>query len=145
MVDVNYGGSTGYGRAYRNQLRGAWGVVDLDDCEGRRPVAGLPGPGRPRPAVHPGGSAGGYTTLAVLAFQDTFAAGASHYGVADLEALATETHKFESRYLDGLIGPYPRPATCTSRARRSCIEGFDRPLIVLQGLEDEVVRPARPR
>ncbi len=142
VVDVNYGGSTGYGRAYREQLRGTWGIVDLDDCEAA--ARWLAGQGRVDPArlCIRGGSAGGYTTLAVLAFRDTFAAGASHYGVADLEALAVETHKFESRYLDGLIGPYPeRRDLYEARSPIHHTDGFDRPLIVLQGLEDEVVPP----
>ncbi len=142
VVDVNYGGSTGYGRAYRNQLRGTWGIVDLDDCEAA--ARWLGGQGRVDPArlCIRGGSAGGYTTLAALAFRDTFAAGASHYGVADLEALATETHKFESRYLDGLVGPYPEARdTYVERSPVHHVDGFDRPLIVLQGLEDEVVPP----
>jgi dipeptidyl aminopeptidase/acylaminoacyl peptidase len=142
VVDVNYGGSTGYGRAYRDQLRGAWGVVDLDDCEAA--ARWLADQGRvdaDRLWIR-GGSAGGYTTLAVLAFRDTFAAGASHYGVADLEALATETHKFESRYLDGLIGPYPAARdTYVERSPIRHVEGFDRPLAVFQGLEDEIVPP----
>jgi dipeptidyl aminopeptidase/acylaminoacyl peptidase len=142
VVDVNYGGSTGYGRAYRNQLRGQWGVVDLDDCEAAARWLGEQGRVDPARLCIRGGSAGGYTTLAVLAFRDTFAAGASHYGVADLEALATETHKFESRYLDGLIGPYPaRRDLYVERSPIHHVEGFDRPLIVLQGLEDEVVPP----
>jgi dipeptidyl aminopeptidase/acylaminoacyl peptidase len=142
VVDVNYGGSTGYGRAYRNLLRGAWGVVDLDDCEAA--ARWLADQGRVDAArlCIRGGSAGGYTTLAALAFRDTFAAGASHFGVADLEALATETHKFESRYLDGLVGPYPaRRDLYTERSPIHHVDGFDRPLIVLQGLEDEVVPP----
>jgi dipeptidyl aminopeptidase/acylaminoacyl peptidase len=142
VVDVNYGGSTGYGREYRRQLDGAWGVVDLDDCVA---AAGwLAAGGRvdgSRLCIR-GGSAGGYTTLAALAFRDTFAAGASHYGVADLEALATETHKFESRYLDGLVGPYPEARDVyVERSPIHHVDGFDRPLIVLQGLEDEVVPP----
>jgi dipeptidyl aminopeptidase/acylaminoacyl peptidase len=142
VVDVNYGGSTGYGREYRRQLDGAWGVVDLDDCVA---AAGwLAAEGRvdgSRLCIR-GGSAGGYTTLAALAFRDTFAAGASHYGVADLEALATETHKFESRYLDGLVGPYPEARDVyVERSPIHHVDGFDRPLIVLQGLEDEVVPP----
>jgi len=142
VVDVNYGGSTGYGRAYREQLRGTWGIVDLDDCEAA--ARWLADQSRVDPArlCIRGGSAGGYTTLAVLAFRDTFAAGASHYGVADLEALAVETHKFESRYLDGLIGPYPeRRDLYEARSPIHHTDGFDRPLIVLQGLEDEVVPP----
>jgi dipeptidyl aminopeptidase/acylaminoacyl peptidase len=142
VVDVNYGGSTGYGRAYREQLKGAWGVVDLDDCEAAARHLAAAGRVDPDRMCIRGGSAGGYTTLAVLAFRDTFAAGASHFGVADLEALATETHKFESRYLDGLIGPYPeRRDIYVERSPIHHTEGFDRPLIVLQGLEDEVVPP----
>lgn len=142
VVDVNYGGSTGYGRGYRNQLRGQWGVVDLDDCEAAARWLGEQGRADPARLCIRGGSAGGYTTLAALAFRDTFAAGASHYGVADLEALATETHKFESRYLDGLIGPYPaRRDLYIQRSPIHHVDGFDRPLIVLQGLEDEVVPP----
>lgn len=142
VVDVNYGGSTGYGRAYRNQLRGQWGVVDVDDCEAAARWLGEQGRVDPAKLCIRGGSAGGYTTLAALAFRDTFAAGASHYGVADLEALATETHKFESRYLDGLIGPYPaRRDLYVERSPIHHVDGFNRPLIVLQGLEDEVVPP----
>jgi dipeptidyl aminopeptidase/acylaminoacyl peptidase len=142
VVDVNYGGSFGYGRGYRNQLRGQWGVVDLDDCEAAARWLGEQGRADPSRLCIRGGSAGGYTTLAALAFRSTFAAGASHFGVADLEALATETHKFESRYLDGLIGPYPaRRDLYLERSPVHHVEGFDRPLIVLQGLEDEVVPP----
>jgi dipeptidyl aminopeptidase/acylaminoacyl peptidase len=142
VVDVNYGGSTGYGREYRRQLDDSWGVVDLDDCVAA--AEWLVAQGRVDPArlCIRGGSAGGYTTLAALAFRDTFAAGASYYGVADLEALATDTHKFESRYLDGLVGPYPeRRDVYVERSPIHHVEGFDRPLIVLQGLEDEVVPP----
>jgi dipeptidyl aminopeptidase/acylaminoacyl peptidase len=142
VVDVNYGGSPGYGRAYRRQLDGAWGVVDLDDCVAAAEWLASQGRVDASRLCIRGGSAGGYTTLAALAFRDTFAAGASHYGVADLEALATETHKFESRYLDGLIGPYPeRRDRYVERSPIHHVEGFDRPLIVLQGLEDEVVPP----
>lgn len=142
VVDVNYGGSTGYGRAYRNQLRSKWGVIDLDDCEAAARWLAEQGRVDPARLCIRGGSAGGYTTLAALAFRDTFAAGASHYGVADLEALATETHKFESRYLDGLVGPYPaRRDLYLERSPIHHTDGFDRPLIVLQGLEDEIVPP----
>ena len=142
VVDVNYGGSTGYGRAYRNQLRDSWGIVDLDDCVAAARWLGDQGRVDPERLCIRGGSAGGYTTLAALAFRDTFAAGASHFGVADLEALATETHKFESRYLDGLIGPYPQARDrYIERSPIHHVGGFDRPLIVLQGLEDEVVPP----
>jgi dipeptidyl aminopeptidase/acylaminoacyl peptidase len=142
VVDVNYGGSTGYGRAYRDQLRDSWGVVDIDDCEAAARWLGEQGRVDPARLCIRGGSAGGYTTLAALAFRDTFAAGASHYGVADLEALATETHKFESRYLDGLIGSYPaRRDLYVERSPIHHVDGFDRPLAVFQGLEDEIVPP----
>jgi dipeptidyl aminopeptidase/acylaminoacyl peptidase len=142
VVDVNYGGSSGYGREYRRQLDGAWGVVDLDDCVAAADWLAAQGRVDGSRLCIRGGSAGGYTTLAALAFRDTFAAGASHYGVADLEALATETHKFESRYLDGLVGPYPEARDeYVERSPIHHVDGFDRPLIVLQGLEDEVVPP----
>ncbi|HYY57351.1 MAG TPA: prolyl oligopeptidase family serine peptidase, partial [Pyrinomonadaceae bacterium] len=107
VLDVNYGGSTGYGREYRERLRDQWGIVDVDDCvNGARHMVerGLADGER---LMIDGGSAGGYTTLCALTFRDTFKAGASHFGVSDAGALARETHKFESRYLDGLIGPYP--------------------------------------
>jgi dipeptidyl aminopeptidase/acylaminoacyl peptidase len=142
VADVNYGGSTGYGREYLRQLDDNWGIVDLDDCvAAARWLAERGRVDADRLAIR-GGSAGGYTTLAALAFRDTFAAGASHFGIADLEALATETHKFESRYFDGLIGPYPeRRDLYVERSPIHHVEGFDRPLVVLQGLEDEVVPP----
>jgi dipeptidyl aminopeptidase/acylaminoacyl peptidase len=142
VVDVNYGGSTGYGREYVRQLDDNWGIIDLDDCVAAARWLADQGRVDPDRLAIRGGSAGGYTTLAALAFRDTFAAGASHFGVADLEALATETHKFESRYLDGLIGPYPeRRDVYVERSPIHHVEGIDRPLIVLQGLEDEVVPP----
>ena len=142
VVDVNYGGSTGYGRAYRDQLKGRWGVVDLDDCEAAALALADDGRVDPERLCIRGGSAGGYTTLAMLAFRDTFAAGASHYGVADLEALAVETHKFESRYLDSLIGPYPDDRDLyVERSPIHHLDGFDRPLAVFQGLEDEICPP----
>ncbi|MBW3614144.1 MAG: S9 family peptidase [Actinobacteria bacterium] len=142
VVDVNYGGSTGYGREYRERLRGQWGVVDVDDCvNAARHLADQGLVDRDRLVIR-GGSAGGYTTLAALTFRDAFAAGASHYGVADAEALAKHTHKFEARYLDGLIGPYP--AARHLYVERSPIhhtERLQRPMILFQGLEDEVVPP----
>ena len=142
VLDVNYGGSTGYGREYRERLNGAWGIVDVDDCSN----AALHMVGRgeadgDRLAID-GGSAGGYTTLAALTFKEVFKAGASLYGVSDLGTLAKETHKFESRYLDGLVGPYPERQDLY--AERSPINHTDRlscPLILFQGLEDEVVPP----
>lgn len=142
VLDVNYAGSTGYGRAYRNALRGKWGVADVDDCEaGARHVAteGLADPMR---LVITGGSAGGYTTLCALTFRETFAAGASHYGIGDLETLVRDTHKFEARYLDGLIGPYPEAQALYRE--RSPIHSADRlscPVIFLQGGKDRVVPP----
>jgi dipeptidyl aminopeptidase/acylaminoacyl peptidase len=142
VVDVNHGGSTGYGRPYRDLLLGTWGVVDLDDCEAAARWLAAQGRADPQRLCIRGGSAGGYTTLAALAFRDTFAAGADYYGIADLEALAKETHKFESRYLDGLIGPYPAARhVYVERSPIHHLEGFDRPLVVFQGLEDEVVPP----
>ncbi|HZG90599.1 MAG TPA: prolyl oligopeptidase family serine peptidase [Pseudonocardia sp.] len=145
VVDVDYGGSTGYGRSYREELLGQWGVIDVADC--RAAAAWLAARGRVDPArlCIRGGSAGGYTTLAALAREDTpFAAGASHYGVADLEALAADTHKFESRYLDRLVGPYPQ-ARDVYRARSPIhhVDLLRRPLLVLQGSEDEIVPPAQ--
>jgi dipeptidyl aminopeptidase/acylaminoacyl peptidase len=141
-VDVNYGGSTGYGRVYRERLRLKWGIVDTDDClNAARHLAKVGAVDGERLAIR-GGSAGGYTTLCALAFHDLFAAGASYYGVADNELLLEDTHKFESRYLDGLIGPYPE-AAATYR-ERSPIHAADRiscPVILFQGLEDEVVPP----
>ncbi|MGY6499330.1 MAG: prolyl oligopeptidase family serine peptidase [Acidimicrobiales bacterium] len=142
VVDVNYGGSTGYGRAFRRQLDGAWGVVDVDDCVAAAEHLAAAGLADPARLLIAGGSAGGFTTLAALAFRDTFAAGASHYGVADLTALAADTHKFESRYLDGLVGPLPDAAELyRERSPIHHLDGFDRPLIVFQGTEDEIVPP----
>ena len=144
VVDVDYGGSTGYGRAYRRRLDGQWGVVDVDDCvAAARYLAGRGDVDPARLAIR-GGSAGGYTTLCALTFRDDFAAGASYYGVADVAALARDTHKFESRYLDRLIGPWPQAEELYRE--RSPIHFTDRlscPVILLQGLEDEVVPPAQ--
>ncbi|MCD2196628.1 prolyl oligopeptidase family serine peptidase [Actinomycetospora endophytica] len=143
VVDVNYGGSTGYGRAYREQLDGAWGIVDVADClAAARALADAGRVDRDRMAIR-GGSAGGFTTLAALAREDTpFSAGADHFGVADLEALARDTHKFESRYLDGLVGPYPADRDVyVERSPLHHVEQFATPLIVLQGDEDAIVPP----
>ena len=142
VVDVDYGGSTGYGREYRDRLQGAWGIVDVQDCVAAARFLAHRGDVDPDRLCIRGGSAGGYTTLQALTTTDVFAAGASHYGVADLSALARDTHKFESRYLDGLVGPWPE-AEAVYRAR-SPIEHTDRlssPMIILQGSEDEVVPP----
>jgi dipeptidyl aminopeptidase/acylaminoacyl peptidase len=144
VVDVNYGGSSGYGRAYRERLRGQWGIVDTQDCiNAARYLAGLGEVDGRRLAIR-GGSAGGYTTLCALVFHHDFTAGASYYGVADCEALAKDTHKFESRYLDSLIGPYP--AARDVYYARSPIHFADQlacPVILFQGLEDRVVPPSQ--
>jgi dipeptidyl aminopeptidase/acylaminoacyl peptidase len=142
VLDVNYGGSTGYGRAYRERLNGTWGIVDVDDCVNGAKFLADGGKADANRLMIDGGSAGGYTTLCALTFRDQFKAGASHYGVSDAEALAKETHKFESRYLDGLIGPYP--ARRDLYIERSPIHFADRlsvPVIFFQGLEDKVVPP----
>lgn len=142
VLDVNYRGSTGYGRAYRQQLLGQWGIADVEDC-----VAGvnyLVNQGRvdgDRVAIR-GSSAGGYTTLAALTFTDTFRAGASYYGIGDLEALAKDTHKFEARYLDGLIAPYPAGQEIYyQRSPIHFCEQLSCPVIFFQGLQDKVVPP----
>jgi len=144
VADVDYRGSSGYGRAYRRRLDSSWGIVDVEDCSAV--VAWLDSRGRidGRRAVIKGGSAGGFTTLAALAFTDAFAAGGSHYGVADLELLARDTHKFEARYLDGLVAPWPSGAD--EYQRRSPIHHVElivAPLILFQGLEDMVVPHAQ--
>ena len=142
VVDVNYGGSTGYGRDYRQRLQGTWGIVDVDDCVNAARWLAAEGRVDGGRMVIRGGSAGGYTTLAALAFRDVFAGGASHFGVADAAALAADTHKFESRYLDGLIGPYPSAADVyAARSPIHHTDQLDRPMILFQGLEDKVVPP----
>lgn len=142
VVDVNYGGSTGFGRPYRQLLRGAWGLVDVEDCVAAAVHLASEGLADPARLCIRGGSAGGFTVLAAMVQTDVFAAGASSYGVADLTALAEETHKFESRYLDGLIGPYPEAkAVYDERSPIEHVDRLDRPLIVFQGLEDEIVPP----
>ena len=142
VLDVNYGGSAGYGRTYRERLNGQWGIVDVADCiNGARYLAERGEVDGKCLAIR-GGSAGGYTTLCALTFSDAFKAGASHYGISDLEALAKDTHKFESRYLDRLIGPYPERRDLY--VERSPIHFTDRlncPMILFQGLEDKVVPP----
>jgi dipeptidyl aminopeptidase/acylaminoacyl peptidase len=144
VLDVNYGGSTGYGREYRQRLNGNWGVVDVDDCcNGARFLAAQGLVDGERLAIR-GGSAGGYTTLAALTFRQVFKAGASHYGIGDLETLAADTHKFESRYLDRLVGPYPgRKDLYVQRSPIHFVERIACPLILFQGLEDKVVPPSQ--
>ena len=142
VLNVNYGGSTGYGRAYRERLRGKWGIVDVDDCvNGARHLAASGKVDGKRMAIR-GGSAGGYTTLCALTFHNVFKTGASYYGVSNLEALAKDTHKFESRYLDGMIGPYP--ARRDLYIERSPVHFADRlsvPIALFQGAEDAIVPP----
>jgi dipeptidyl aminopeptidase/acylaminoacyl peptidase len=142
VLDVNYRGSTGYGRVYRTLLNGEWGVADMEDCANAPLYLAQQGQVDANRIVIAGGSAGGYTTLCALTFTDTFRAGASYYGVSDLETMTTDTHKFESRYLDRLIGPYPEARDLYKQ--RSPIHFIDRiscPLILFQGLEDKVVPP----
>jgi len=142
VLDVNYGGSTGYGRAYRQRLNGLWGVVDVDDCcNGARYLVqrGLVD-GR-RLAIR-GGSAGGYTTLCALTFRNVFTVGASHFGISDLNVFVKDTHKFESRYLDRLVGPYPeRKDLYYQRSAINFIDRLSTPMILFQGLEDKIVPP----
>ncbi|WP_111643063.1 S9 family peptidase [Marinimicrobium alkaliphilum] len=144
VLDVNYRGSTGYGRPYRDRLKGNWGVTDvIDVCSGARHLAKAARAHPDQLAIR-GSSAGGYTVLAALTFTDVFKAGASLYGIGDLETLARDTHKFESRYLDSLIGPYPtEQATYRARSPIHAIEQLRCPVIVLQGLQDKVVPPSQ--
>jgi dipeptidyl aminopeptidase/acylaminoacyl peptidase len=144
VVDINYGGSTGYGREYRDRLRGQWGIVDVDDTVAA--VRGLAEAGLAdgdRLAIR-GGSAGGWTVLASLTQSDVFACGASYYGVAELTLFAEETHDFESRYLDGLVGPLPEAAAVyQERAPLNNVDGLSCPVLLLQGLDDEIVPPSQ--
>ncbi|HWD95031.1 MAG TPA: S9 family peptidase [Acidimicrobiales bacterium] len=141
-VDVNYGGSTGYGRPYRERLKDAWGIVDLDDCVNAARYLAESGRANPQAFLIHGGSAGGYTTLCALTFRDVFAAGASYFGVGDLGALARDTHKFESRYLDGLVGPWPEArAIYEERSPIFHTDLLRTPMILFQGLDDAVVPP----
>ncbi|HLM57131.1 MAG TPA: S9 family peptidase, partial [Pyrinomonadaceae bacterium] len=142
VLDVNYGGSTGYGREYRQRLNGQWGVVDVDDCANGARYLIDRGEADPARCVITGGSAGGFTTLNALTFRDVFKAGASHFGLSDLTIFVGDTHKFESRYLDRLVGPYPERSDLYFE--RSSINFTDRlscPVIFFQGLEDKVVPP----
>lgn len=144
ILDVNYGGSTGFGRAYRDRLKGSWGIVDVDDCVNGARYLVTRGDADPSRLMISGASAGGYTTLCALTFRDAFKAGASHFGVSDAEALAKDTHKFESRYLDQLFGPYPEAREIYFE--RSPVNFTDRlscPVIFFQGLEDKVVPPSQ--
>ena len=142
VLDVNYGGSTGYGREYRERLNGTWGIVDVDDCVNGAKFLAADGRVDENRLMIDGGSAGGYTTLCALTFRDVFKAGASYYGVSDLEALELDTHKFESRYSDGLVGPYPeRRDLYVARSPINFADQLSCPVIFFQGLEDKVVPP----
>ena len=144
VVDVNYGGSTGYGRAYRQRLDDRWGIVDIDDCANAARFLVQRGQADEKRLAIRGGSAGGYTTLGALTFRNLFRAGASYYGVSDLEALAKDTHKFESRYLDRLVGAYPaRRDLYVERSPIHFTERLSCPVILFQGLEDKVVPPSQ--
>lgn len=142
VVDVNYGGSTGFGRAYRERLDGQWGVVDVADCAAAARAVVAAGKASPERIAIEGGSAGGFTTLAALCFTDVFRAGGCRYGVADLSALAIDTHRFEARYLDGLVGPWPvAKATYDARSPLQHADRIRCPVIFFQGLDDQVVPP----
>jgi dipeptidyl aminopeptidase/acylaminoacyl peptidase len=142
VLDVNYGGSTGYGRDYRMRLNGNWGIVDVQDCANAARYLVSRGQADGERLGIRGGSAGGYTTLCALAFTNTFRAGASYFGVSDLELIAKDTHKFESRYLDKLVGPYPeRRDIYRARSPIYHVDGISSALILFQGLEDKVVPP----
>lgn len=142
VLDVNYGGSTGYGRAYRTRLNGQWGVVDVQDCSNGARYLAERGEVDPQRLMITGGSAGGYTTLCALTFTDTFKAGASYYGIGDLEPFVYDTHKFESRYLDSLVGPYPeKKALYEQRSAIKHTHLLSCPVIFFQGLEDKIVPP----
>ncbi len=141
LVDVNYGGSAGYGREFRERLYGQWGVVDVDDCVNAAQYLAQEGKADAERQVIVGGSAGGYTTLAAMAFKDVFDAGASYFGVSDLISFAEITHKFESRYLDQLVGPVEQQDLYRERSPMTYADRIDRPLILFQGLEDKVVPP----
>jgi dipeptidyl aminopeptidase/acylaminoacyl peptidase len=144
ILDVNYSGSTGYGRTYRDRLKGRWGVVDVQDCIAGALSMGTQRLADPARLAIRGGSAGGFTTLAALTSSDVFAAGVSQYGIADLEALATDTHKFEARYLDGLVGRYPEErAIYTERSPIHHLNQLSSPILLLQGTEDRVVPPTQ--
>jgi dipeptidyl aminopeptidase/acylaminoacyl peptidase len=142
VLDVNYGGSAGFGRVFRNRLHLNWGIVDVDDCiNGAKFLAAERLVDYHRIVIR-GGSAGGYTTLAALAFRNFFHGGASYYGISDVAALAGETHKFESRYLDWLVGPYPQAQErYRERSPLYHVDQLSKPIIFFQGSEDAIVPP----
>jgi len=142
VVDVNYGGSTGYGREYRQRLNGQWGVVDVDDCVNAAKYLVDTGDVDGEKLAIRGGSAGGYTTINALTFRDVFKAGASYFGISDLEVFVRDTHKFESRYLNSLVGPYPEKKDLYyNRSALNFLDQIRAPMILFQGLEDKIVPP----
>jgi dipeptidyl aminopeptidase/acylaminoacyl peptidase len=142
ILDVNYSGSSGFGRTYRDRLKGRWGISDVQDCVAGAVSMGAQGLADPARLVIRGGSAGGFTTLAALTTTSVFAAGISLFGIADLEAMATDTHKFEARYLDGLVGPYPQDrARYVERSPINHLDQLAAPILLLQGTDDKVVLP----
>ncbi len=144
VVDVDYGGSTGYGRAYRERMKGNWGIVDVDDCVNAALALVERGLADGERLLIHGGSAGGFTTLCALVFREVFAAGASSYGIGDVSALARDTHKFEAHYLDSLIGPWPEAeARYAERSPLLHLDAMRTPTILFQGLEDKVVPPSQ--
>lgn len=144
VVDVNYRGSTGYGRDYRRALNGRWGIVDVDDCAAAARYLADEGLVDATRVVASGGSAGGWTTLCLLTFAEGFAAGTSYYGVSDLAGLAEHTHKFEARYLDSIVAPWPSGrAVYDERSPLHHTERLTKPMLVLQGLDDRIVLPAQ--
>jgi dipeptidyl aminopeptidase/acylaminoacyl peptidase len=147
VADVNYGGSTGFGRAYRERLDGQWGIVDVEDCAAAARHLAKSGLADADRIAIAGGSAGGYTTLMALATTKVFAAGSSHYGISDLALLLEHTHKFESGYLHRLLGTTPAKwkTTFANRSPLTLIEGITAPVILFQGLDDKVVPPEQSR
>ena len=142
IFDVNYGGSTGYGRDYRKRLNGQWGIVDVEDCVNGALFLAREKKVDEKMLIIRGGSAGGYTTLCALTFSKAFKAGASYFGISDLESFAGETHKFESRYLDLLIGPFPQMRDVyRKRSPIHYLDNISTPIIFFQGLEDKIVPP----
>lgn len=142
VLDVDYGGSSNYGRAYRERLNDQWGIVDIDDCVNGAQHLINEGMVDPERVIIQGWSASGYTTLSALAFRDFFKAGVSYFGIGDLEAMVHDTHKFESRYLDGLIGPYPEAINLyKERSAIHYVDNISVPLLIFQGDEDKIVPP----
>lgn len=146
IIDVNYGGSSGYGREYRNRLRGQWGVVDVEDSVAAAESLAAGGEADPTRLGIRGGSAGGWTTVAALVQTDSFAAGTAYYPVTDLLPFAEDTHDFESRYLDGLIGPLPEARDLyAERSPLTHLHELRTPILLLQGDDDQVVPPSQPQ